>query len=226
MPQATNQPSDMQAPAPSDTAPENEALTEAQRYMEQIRRKMEKLAEDFAAGKVNSIQFNELYDHYQKQRNVIEAAMEEAMDPATLRQMDSGESMIIRLRHTARLLGYAIYLQGRSEPLRVVGEQELLEEPVLESMLEQFHAGEEELNQQEMHSLEVENGRWIGFFPGEYSTLVALFSLEPARLQLEMWRDVQSHFELANREQLAAGAKDLGEMVFPHTVVFTVRSKS
>jgi hypothetical protein len=227
MPHSTNQPGTPPPSTASDAAQENPALIEAQKYMERIRRKMEKLAEDFAAGKVNSIQFNELYDHYQKQRKVIEAAMEEAMDPNTLRQMDSGESMIIRLRHTARLLSYAIYLKGRQEPLRIVGEQELLlDEPALESMLDRFHSGEQELNQQEMHNLEIENGRWIGFFPGQYSILVALFSLEPARLQLEMWRDVQSHFEMANKEQLAAGAPDLGEMVFPHTVVFTVRSKS
>jgi hypothetical protein len=60
----------------------------------------------------------------------------------------------------------------------------------------------------------------VGFVPGRYSTLVVLFSVEPARTQLNMLNDLQGHFESANERLLVQGVQDASQLVFPHAAVF------
>jgi hypothetical protein len=206
----------------SDASADEAAIAQARAYLDQVRRKMERLAEDFAAGRVNSRQFQELYAHYQGERRMIEKALEESPQAALLRaQGTKGKSLAIRLQHAARILGYAIYSNATGQPIRTVGDFKV-DPQLIEPVLESARAGEAE---GQMRSVEVEDEQWIGMFPRRYTTLVTLFSLEPARTQLEMLRDLQSHFELANREWLAKGVADPDQLVFPHTVVFSVRSK-
>lgn len=49
-----------------------------------------------------------------------------------------------------------------------------------------------------MRSTEIEGGRWLCFVTGLNTTLIVLFSVEPARLQLEMIEDLHRDFEIAN----------------------------
>jgi len=63
-------------PAPELSADEA-ALEKALAYLEEVRQKMERLAEDFATGRVNATQFQELYAHYQQERKTIEEIIEE-----------------------------------------------------------------------------------------------------------------------------------------------------
>jgi hypothetical protein len=41
--------------------------------------------------------------------------------------------------------------------------------------------------------------------PGEHTTLIVLFSIEPARLQLELLEQLHRHFERANRPAFESG---------------------
>nr|HID12698.1 hypothetical protein [Anaerolineae bacterium] len=196
------------------------AIAKARAYLEQVRQKMERLAEDFAAGRVNPTQFQELYAHYQRERKAVEEALEEAPEAAAWRAaVAEGESMIIRRRHAARILGYAIYLNAGGAPIRTVGEYHV-DARLLASMLDSFRSDAEEPLERQMRSIEIEHGRWVGFVPGRYTTLMVLFSVEPARAQLDMLRDLQAHFERANQQQLARGMTDPTQLVFPHAVVF------
>ncbi|HEY66747.1 MAG TPA: hypothetical protein G4N97_00560 [Thermoflexia bacterium] len=204
----------------SEPSADEVAIAKARAYLEQVRQKMERLAEDFAAGRVNPTQFQELYAHYQRERKVVMEALEETPEAAAWRAAAAtGESVIIRRRHAARILGYAIYLNASGAPIRTVGEYHV-DARLLASMLDSFRSNIEEALERQIHSLEIEHGRWVGFVPGQYTTLVVLFSVEPARAQLDMLRDLQAHFERANQQQFARGITDPAQLVFPHAVVF------
>lgn len=197
------------------------AIAEARGYVEELRQKMERLSEDFAQGRVNTTQFQELYAHYQQERQAIEETLQETPGAASWRATVSaaeGESTIIRRRHAARILGYAIYLNDGDAPLRAIGKYDM-DDPLISSMMESLPAsGEEEPDK--LRGVELEDGRWVGFVPGQYTTLVVLFSVEPARTQLGLLRDLQSHFERANQERLARGVHDPSKLVFPHAAAF------
>jgi len=198
------------------------AIAKAQAYLDQIRQKMERLAEDFAAGKVNTTQFQELYAHYQQERRAIEETLEETPETAAWRATvaaEEGESVIIRRRHAARILGYAIYLNDNITPLRTIGKYDIDDHLVM-SMLASFCNSNKSQQEQHMRGIEIEGSRWMGFVPGQYTTLVVLFSIEPARAQLNMLRDLQEHFERANQRTLARGTDDPSKLVFPHAAAF------
>jgi hypothetical protein len=211
-----------QEPAPPAEGSADAALDKARGYLEEVRQKMERLAEDFAAGRVNTTQFQELYAHYQQERKAIEEILEQAPEAAAWRAavaQEEGESIIIRRRHAARILGYAIYLNANDSLLRSVGEYNI-DERVVKSMLDSFHTSGEESVQSQMRSIEIENAQWVRFVPGQHTTLAVLFSNEPARAQLEMLQDLQAHFERANQHLLNRGVTDATQFVFPHAAVF------
>ena len=196
------------------------AVAKARAYLEEVRQKMERLADDFAAGRVNLIQFQELYAHYRQERKAVEKALEETPEAAAWRAAAAtGDSAIIRRRHAARILGYAIYLNASGAPIRTVGEHHV-DGRLLASMLDSFRSDTEEPLERQIRSIEIEHARWVGFVPGRYTTLVVLFSVEPARAQLDMLRDLQAHFERANQYQFIRGVTDPTQLVFPHAVMF------
>lgn len=198
------------------------AIEKARAYLEEVRQKMERLAGDFAAGRVNTTQFQELYAHYQQERRAIEEILQEAPEAAAWRAavaQEEGESIIIRRRHAARILGYAIYLNASSILLRSVGEYDI-DERMVTSMLDSFRTSTPNDLEKQMRSIEIENARWVRFVPGQHTTLAVLFSNEPARAQLDMLRDLQTHFEQANQRLFARGITDPAQFVFPHAAVF------
>ena len=58
------------APAPRDDR-SDESDNEGWQYINYVRSKLDKLVEDFAKGRVNRAQFEELYTHYQEERKVV-----------------------------------------------------------------------------------------------------------------------------------------------------------
>ena len=205
-----------------NTAADEAAIAKAQAYLDQVRQKMERLAEDFAAGRINITQFQELYAHYQQERKIIEETLGEAPETAAWRATvatGEGESTIIRRRHAARILGYAIYLNVSAALLRAVGQYDM-DNRLVTTMLDSLRGGTAEQVERQMRGIEIENGQWVGFVPGQHTTLAVLFSVEPARAQLETLRDLQAHFERANERLFARGITDPAQFVFPHAAVF------
>lgn len=208
--------------SPERAGEETPAATEARAYLERVRQKMERLAEDFAAGRVNATQFQELYAHYQQERQAIEEALEEAPEAAAWRAhvpAEEGESKIIRRRHAARILGYAIYVNASGTLVRSVGGYDL-DDRLIAPILESVCASTAQDLESSMRSIEIENARQVRFIPGHYTTLAVVFSTEPARSQLNMLRDLQVHFERANEHLLSQGVTDAAKFVFPHATVF------
>lgn len=189
-------------------------------YLKTVSDKMMKLAEDFAAGHVNRVQFEELYRHYVKERAAVEKMMQSRpASPAWKGVVTAGESMMIKRKHAAQPLGYAIYLNANNMPLRNVGDVRV-DSGLLASTLSSYRSATSEMFRSGLHSVEVESGRWVCFAPGMYTTLLVLFTAEPAHLQMEMLEQLHSHFERANQPTLEAGILDASKLVYPHAAAF------
>ncbi len=203
-------------PAPPPAEPLPTTPQEAHLFLQQLRTKMARLAEEFAQGKLNSKQFQEIYAHYQKQRNALEAALYDMPGSKEWRELIApGQTGFLRQQHAARVLSYAIYDNATSLPLASVGDF-AVDTALLVPMLSSFRSATAEIFGAGLRSTEIEGGRWLCFVPGRYTTLFVIFSLEPARIQLTLIEDLHRDFEVANRAALERGDSEQVAQQFAH----------
>jgi hypothetical protein len=167
--------------------------------IDQIRKKIQKLAEQFAGGLINRGQFEELFAHYQNQIQSIQLTMGSAIDPESWKNaIVEGQSLIIRRRNEARLVGFSIYDNQSGMPVKTVGEFGV--DPALfVPMLASYQSASQEIFGAGLRSTQIESGRWLCFIPGKITTTLALFTTEPAGLQLKTMQELQIVFESANK---------------------------
>lgn len=195
---------------------EPSALDDPQAYLERVQNKINGLAEEFAAGSMNRAQFQELYDHYRREQQTVKRYLEMAPNSDEWKAATTeGKSVLIRQQNVAKVLGYAVYDNESGMPLNTIGEFEIEAELAI-PMLSSYRAAAKEIFGAGMRSNEIEGGRWLGFMPGEYTTLMALFSTNPASQQLESLEELHLLFERANRTLLSNPPVDPDELVFPH----------
>lgn len=186
----------------------------AKEYLARVQTKIAKLADDFAAGHINRAQFQDLYAHYQKEIRTIEQVIDSRQ--GDWRQaMTDGLSVSIRRQNLARAVGYAIYENESGMPLATLGRFEV-DPALLVPMLSSYRAAAAEIFGGGLRSTSIENGQWLCFVPGERTTLIALFTVEPAPKQLEYLENLHRTFESANRRPLASSPVDSGALIFPH----------
>jgi hypothetical protein len=205
-------------PAQSATAqPSNEThAEEAQTYLKRLHEKVDALAERFARGGINRKQFEELFAHYQGEIQSIEQFM--AMNPDSeewKNLVSEGQSILIRRKHAAHLVGVAIYDQRSGLPIRTVGEFGV--DPALfVPMLFAYQSATREIFGGAVRSTQIEGGKWLAFIPGQLSTTLALFSTEPSQEQIKTMENVHRVFETANINLLRVMPVDAGALVCPH----------
>ncbi len=204
---------DSPLPQPSEVSSFDEALT----YLNRVQEKINRLAEEFAGGSINRSQFNELYDHYRREQITVKQWIDLYPESDAWKEATTeGKSVIIRAEHTAKVIGYAVYENESGMPLNTIGQFEVEAELAI-PMLSSYRAATKEIFGAGMRSSEIEGGRWLCYMPGEFTTLMALFSTEPALSQLEAMENLHRLFERANRTLLAQQVVDPNELVFPHT---------
>jgi hypothetical protein len=185
-------------------------------YLARVQEKINKLAEEFASGAINQEQFQELFDHYRREQQAVKRWVEVAPESDAWKEVTTeGKSVIIRAGHQAKALGYAIYENESGMPLNTIGQFELEPELVV-PMLSSYRAATREIFGAGMRSSQIEGGHWLCFVPGEFTTLMALFSTSPASRQLESLEELHRLFERANRNLLGGGLVDPSALVFPH----------
>jgi hypothetical protein len=200
------------AEPPAESDPRQEALA----YLSKVRAKVNKLAEDFNLGTINRAQFRNLYVHYQHEIQSVERMIEAAPTSDQWKGvMTEGQSLVIRRQHLARAQGYAIFENESGMPVSTLGQFEL--DPALfVPMLSSYRAATTEVFGAGLRSTEMEDGRWLCYVPGEFTTMLAVFGAEPAKKQLEFLTELHHEFEQANRRHLANPPLDPGELLFPH----------
>lgn len=211
------EPTPAQGTAPEAPPSKPNSLEESQQYLSRVQEKINRLAEEFAAGTVNRAQFQELYDHYRREQQTVKRWIE--MDPSSEAWKElttEGKSVVIRQQHTAKVLGYAIYENESGMPLSTIGEFKV-EPDLFVPMLSSYRTATKEIFGAGMRSTEIEGGDRLIFVPGEFTTLMALFSSEPASKQLDSLEELHVLFERANRTLLTTKPVNPDNLVFPHS---------
>ena len=165
------------APTPPQTAAADEPspLENPEEYLQRVQNKINKLAEEFAAGEINRAQFQELYDHYRKEQQTVKRYIEMSPDSEEWREATTeGKSVVIRQQHVAKVLGYAVYDNVSGMPLNTIGEFQIEAELAI-PMLSSYRAATKEIFGAGMQSTQIEGGQWLAYMPGEYTTLMTLF---------------------------------------------------
>ena len=204
-------------PAPADpVTKEPSPLENPQAYLERVQAKINKLAEEFANGSINRLQFQELYDHYRREQQTVKRYLDMAPDSEEWKSATSeGKSVVIRQQNVAKVEGYSVYENESGMPLKTIGEFKM-EADLAVPMLSSYRAATKEIFGAGMRSTEIEGGHWVSYMPGEFTTLMARFSTNPADQQLESLEELHRLFELANRTLLSNQPVNSDELVFPH----------
>jgi hypothetical protein len=194
---------------------------DAEEYIVTIRSKISALAERFAGGDINRVQFQKLYTHYQNEIQNIEMMLNSYPDSTDWRSaVTSGQSILIRHRNAAQVLGFAIYDNSSGMPLRSLGKFHV--DPALfVPMLSSYSSAAAEIFGASMKSTQIEGGNWLCFIPGKLTTTMALFNLEPAARQLKKLEELQSIFENANAKLLESGQASEEKLVCPQEYFIT-----
>jgi hypothetical protein len=188
---------------------------EGQEFIAQVHAKMNKLVQEFASGEINRTQFHKLYARYQRQIMTVTQLITEA-DPTMWRNAitESEDTIHIKKRLTAKAVGMSVYNNKSGMPIETLGEF-AVDPELLVPMLSSYRSAAAEIFRAGMRSTEMENGQWLCFVPGTYTTLIALFSLEPSENQLQMVERMHQDFEQANKTALESGNFDPTQLAFP-----------
>ncbi len=201
------------APAPPKPAVED-GLERARQYLEKVNLKVQQLGLDFASGKINRAQFQELYAHYQRETRSITSLLETYPDDWSA-AVKEGASGFIRKRHMAKAKAYAIYESRSGMPIATLGE--FVKDPALVvPMLSSFSSATGELFGSGIRTTELGEEGWLCFVPGQHTTLLALFTNEPAKMQLQFLEQLHRLFEQANVNHLTRVPMDTDRLIFPH----------
>jgi hypothetical protein len=200
-------------------AAEEDKSHEGWEYLERIRTKLNNLVEDYARGWVNQAQFEELYSHYQKEREAVARLI--AFQPSSdawRMAVTEGHSVSIRRRLAARVLGYAVFTHRDRKPLRLYGEFTSLDERWIGPLLDKIQKQVEQAFVTSSFETKSEDATHLCAVLGQYTTLLALFTAEPARVQIQLLEDLHCHFEQANARMLERAKYD--SLVFPYAAAF------
>jgi hypothetical protein len=192
----------------------------AHRFLERLRAKTTQVVQDFSEGQINQRQFQVVYSHYQRQRAAVEKALIEMPGSGAWRAAAvEGHTSFLRQQHAAQVLSYAIYDTSSGLPLTHVGEF-IVDDALLVPMLSTFRSSTQELFGAGMKRIELEGGRYLCYVPGRYTTLIAIFSAEPATMQLQTIEDLHRDFEIVNHMNLASGNTSKLALTFTHLWAF------
>ncbi|VAW31189.1 hypothetical protein MNBD_CHLOROFLEXI01-4799 [hydrothermal vent metagenome] len=203
-------------PTPPPAQPTPSGQDHAQQFLEKLQEKIGRLADDFANGSINQQQFQKLYAHYQREMRTVETLIETDQSQSQWGDaFQEGESVLIRQKHAAKAKGYAIYDNNSGMPISTLGKFEV--DPALfVPMLSAFRSAMAEIFGGGIQSTAIEGGRWLCFVPSQFTTMMALFTAEPANKQIAFLEQLHSLFEKANRALLPNSPIEIDDLVFPH----------
>jgi hypothetical protein len=212
----------------SDSAsamPVSGSAAQGQEFIAQAHQKMSRLVQEFANGEINRTQFHQLYDRYQRQIMAVAQLIAE-VDPTQWKDAirDTEDTLHLRKRLTAKAVGMSVYYNKSGMPIETLGEF-AVEPELIVPMLSSYRSAAAEIFRAGMRSTEMENGQWLCFVPGTFTTLIALFSLEPSENQLEMVERMHQDFETANKAALEAGQVDPEKLAYPFYSFVQSRAK-
>jgi hypothetical protein len=209
---------------PPQEVPESPGLSldpEVERYLQEVDDKLDRTVQDLADGLVNRAQFENLYRHYQNQRRTLHGMIAEGSGqvPGSL---TAGESMVIRQKYAAKVLAYAVYDNESSVPLYTVGNFPV-ESDLVVGFLSGFRSAAAEILGAGAAKAEAEDGKVLCYVPGDQSTLIVLYSSNPAEVDVRGLRQVHQHFETLNARLLEERPISPDTLLFNYDMVLKPR---
>lgn len=183
--------------------------------LDHIRTKMERVAAEFAEGKINRAQFNAIYGHHSEQRAIIEMLIKrDPNNEAWRRVAHPGRTSFLRNHFEAQPVFYVIFKHHVKKPLTSEGQHDNADTKHIVGTLKQLWQ-REKIPDNALARLKVEDGRWMILAVGKYAASVVIFSLQPSNAQARLVRDLHQDFEKANQLTLRRNLP-AERMVFPH----------
>lgn len=179
-----------------------------------LQTKLQKLVDDFATGSINRLQFHSLYERYQRQISALLDLTTQPGGAATDQNSDTEDTIALKRRLMARVLGLSVYSNANGLPIETLGNF-TVDPALLIPMLSSYRSVTAEVFQAGIRSTVMENDQHLCFVPGRLTTLVALFSNEPSTDQLATAERMHRDFERANATALAHGSVDPSTLAYP-----------
>jgi hypothetical protein len=196
---------------------------DTERYLHEVEAKLDRTVQDLADGLVNRAQFENLYRHYQNQRRMLQGLVAEGSGQVPTSVTD-GESMIIRQRFAAKVLAYGVYDNESSVPLYTKGNFPVDSDLVV-GFLSGFRSAAAEILGAGAAKAEAEDGKVLCYVPGQYSTLIVLYSSDPAEIDVRSLRQTHLHFETLNGHLLKERPIPADELLFNYDMVLKLSSQ-
>lgn len=189
--------------------------------LDHLRKKMEGVATDFAAGKMNRAQFNAIYAHYNEQRILVEKLHQRNPDNDLWRQAAlPGHTGFLRSHFESRMLFYIVFRHRDPRPLIKAGEEPSKETGRQIGAIIKTVWQMDQLPPTGVARKAIGNGQWIVMAMGEFALTVAIYSLQPSQQQYTLVRDLHNDFERANRLILQRNLS-ANKMVFPQRALLS-----
>lgn len=211
--------------APPPTMPPNRVVPKAeeeppvlpddpQSVLETLRQKMEGVANEFSAGKINRAQFNAIYGRYSEQRTIVERLIErDPNNDAWKHAAAPGHTSFLRHHFEARLIYYLVYQHNSPTPLMMGGKQQADMNQIGQVLRSVW--GSKNRPQVGLARKDMGKGQWLVLALGPHAITLAMYMLEPSTVQINLVRDLHADFERANRAALERGTRSLDRFVFP-----------
>lgn len=182
--------------------------------LEHLRSKMQTVAADFAAGKLNRAQFNAMYAHYSEQRLLVEKLHQRNPDNDLWRQAATpGHTSFLRTHFEARPVFYIVFRHHNTKPLIKAGVEPADAARQIGSLVKIVWKMEK-IPTSGLARKAMGDGQWVVMALGEFSMTIVVYSLQPSSHQHNHVRDLHSDFERANRVGLQRNLSTQ-KMVFP-----------
>lgn len=217
---------DTQAPLSPPPAPAqiNDPRQEAEAQLKVLETKLDQTVQDLADGLINRAQFENLYRHYQNQRRGLRGLLQQAGNPA-IQGTAAGESIVIRERYAAKVLAYAVYDNVSSLPLHTVG-QFPLESELVVGFFSGFRSALAEIMGAGARKAITDDGKVLVYVPGHKTTLIVLYSADPADVESLSLRQAHEHFEKINAAALANPPVQENQLMFNYDMVLRVSQRA
>lgn len=205
---------------PLPAASPREQMQRAEEALIHLREKMAQVAAEFAQGKLNRAQFDAIYARYSEQRVITERLLSRNPESQAWQSvMQPGHTSFLKMQFEAHLISYAIYDQVGFSQITITGSVQL-DQAQIEAVLRRLKVVIAQRGNPGPATKKIDDGRCVLFVPGELTTAVAIFSLEPSAVQITRTQDVHHDFERANLHLLRQQDYQAERMVFPHRALF------
>ena len=183
-------------------------------YLDKVKAKINKLADEYASGAINRTQFKKLYSHYQREIRTISTVIMES--PEDWEEVATeGKSILIRREYHAKAHAYVIYENHSGIPIYTIGKFNI-DPDLLVPMLSTYRSATTEMFGGGIRTMQIEGGTYVCFVAGIVTTMIALFNNEPSGKQLDFLGNLHEIFERANHNKLQQNPIPFEELIYPH----------